>query len=254
MMLYFARITRAMDKLSDAQFGQLMKGIIRFAQDGVEPQIDDFAVQIAFEMMRDDIAVDAQKYDAVIDKRRRAGIASGASRRASAQNAEQNEHVLTHARGVQQNEPIPITIPDPIPITNPIPITIPKIDQHEDTRAADIEWGAFVKEYEANIGLFPHTQYESEELVGDFETLGRDVMSEAVRATTLAHAENPHVYFRRVCQKWIQTGIKTAEQARTAIAEFQRKKEAKAKARQENTPATKAEAFLAMMRSEDNDT
>ena len=127
------------------------------------------------------------------------------------------------------------------------------LEQQQETRARepDASWEAFVKEYEMNIGLFPHSQYEAEELVDDYETLGSELMSEAIRATALAHTDNPHVYLRSVCRKWRQVGITTAEQARTAIMEFRRKKEAKSTAR--TNPTSKADAFLAMMEDEDDD-
>lgn len=132
MMLYFERTNRAADRLTDAQFGAALKGLLRYAQTGEELVSDDIAVQLTFDLFRDDIDTDAKRYDEVMEKRRRAGIASGEARRTHVQSVQQNKQMLTHVPFVEQNEPI--TIPNPNPTPKPVPTPIPNPEPKEDKR------------------------------------------------------------------------------------------------------------------------
>ena len=124
--------------------------------------------------------------------------------------------------------------------------------EEEEERAreeVDPQWDSFVKEYEQNIGLMPYQQYELEALSADYEILGADVMSEAIKATALAHPDNPHTYLRRVCQKWIEVGITTVDQAKAAMMDFQRRKAEKNRGGgTQNGQQDRVNAFAALAR------
>lgn len=133
-MLYFERTNRAADRLTDAQFGAALKGLLRYAQTGEELVSDDIAVQLTFDLMRDDIDTDARRYDEIVEKRRMAGRA-----------AHQKEQMPANADTCQQMpanadtcRPIPITISNPIPtpVPTPIPNPEPKEDKRDKSRTA----------------------------------------------------------------------------------------------------------------------
>lgn len=85
-------------------------------------------------------------------------------------------------------------------------------------------WTSFVIEYEQNIGLLPTSTVERGDLDMFFEEFGVDVLREIVHHTARKHPDNPHVYFAAICRKWLGKGIKTAEQAKAAIIDFDRRK------------------------------
>lgn len=85
MVIYTAYIDKFV-KLSDAQFGKLMRLLLQYQKDGTLPEIDDFTVSLAFDVARYDIDKNTQKYCDVIAKRREAGSKGG---KASASKAKQ---------------------------------------------------------------------------------------------------------------------------------------------------------------------
>ena len=97
-------------------------------------------------------------------------------------------------------------------------------------------WDEFVKSYEQNIGLFPTSRIEQEDMQMFFEEYGPEVLGEIIAITVRKHPENPHRYFSAICRNWLGKGIKTLEQARAAFADFERKGENRTRAQ----PASKA--------------
>lgn len=83
-------------------------------------------------------------------------------------------------------------------------------------------WYRFVREYHQNIGDFPASAYEIELLQSNFEILGPEVMSEAIRVTALKHASNPHRFMQSVCADWIEKDVHTIERARAVTMDHER--------------------------------
>lgn len=101
-------------------------------------------------------------------------------------------------------------------------------EDEEDARAPVDEidmnspWYRFVREYHQNIGDFPASAYEIELLQSNFEILGPEVMSEAIRVTALKHASNPHRFMQSVCADWIEKDVHTIERARAVTMDHER--------------------------------
>lgn len=134
VMIYFERVNRAANRLSDEQFGAVMKGLLRYAQTGEELTSDDIAVQLTFDLMRDDIDADARRYDGIVEKRRMAGRAAHQKEQMPA-NADTCQQMPTNADTCRPI-PIPMTIPNPTPIPVPIPNPEPKEDKRDKSRTA----------------------------------------------------------------------------------------------------------------------
>ena len=72
LVLYTAYIDK-FKKLSDAQFGQLIRAVMTYQQTETAPDIDDLSVSVAFDVVRHDLDINNIKYDEAIEKRKTAG-------------------------------------------------------------------------------------------------------------------------------------------------------------------------------------
>ena len=79
MILYTAYADK-FKRLSDLQFGQLMRAALNYQQFGTEPDIDDLTVGLAFDVIKHDIDTNNQKYAETIEKKREAGRQGAESR------------------------------------------------------------------------------------------------------------------------------------------------------------------------------
>lgn len=59
-------------KLTNAQFGELMRMVFTY-ESGEEPETEDMAVDIAFNVIRYDLDKNREKYEEIVEKRREAG-------------------------------------------------------------------------------------------------------------------------------------------------------------------------------------
>jgi len=86
------------DKLPDEIAGKLIKHVFAY-MDGDEPETDDLLIQIAFEPIKMQLKRDAQKWDAILEKRSFAGKVSAESRK----KAKDAENHLKHVKSVATN-------------------------------------------------------------------------------------------------------------------------------------------------------
>ena len=112
----------------------------------------------------------------------------------------------------------------------------PESESEEESEAVVVErarenlpdmnspWGKFVREYENNIGLLPTTVVEREDLQMFFDEFTEDALVEFIRFTARKHPDYPHVYFSTLCRKYLGKNIRTAEQARAALLDYDRQK------------------------------
>ena len=68
VILYFDTICPALERLSDAQCGRLLRGIVDYVQTGALPELDD-ATDIVFYLLRPALDRDGERYE----KERRRG-------------------------------------------------------------------------------------------------------------------------------------------------------------------------------------
>ena len=100
----------------------------------------------------------------------------------------------------------------------------------EELPDMDSPWAIFVREYENNIGLLPTSEVERGDLEMFFGEFTEDALGEFIRYTARKHPDNPHVYFSSLCRKYLGKNIKSAEQAKAAIKDYERQKGGKASA------------------------
>ena len=99
-------------------------------------------------------------------------------------------------------------------------------EYEEDARARgdDTGWVGFVRAYQNNIGLLPTSTVEREDLTMFFEEYGPEALGEFIAYTARKHPDNPHRYFAQMCRKYLGNGIKSAEQAKAAFMDYERRK------------------------------
>ena len=119
MMIYLNVWERLQRRLSYEQLGRLLSAMLDvLGGQPPQPMDDDPALALAFDMVSDLQERDAERYNAIIEKRREAGRKGGRKRQ---QNAEQRQ---ANAGKGEQNKPTPTPIPTPIPTPTPTPIPI----------------------------------------------------------------------------------------------------------------------------------
>jgi len=86
------------------------------------------------------------------------------------------------------------------------------------------DWQQFIREYSLNIGLVPTSTVERGDLEMFMDEYGLEAIREFIHYTARKHPDNPHVYFSAICRYWLGKGIKTAEQAKSAFMDYERRK------------------------------
>ena len=93
-------------KLTDEQFGQLMRAIIEYQRTGAAPDMSDkdTAVELAFDVIKFDLDANNEKYEATVEKRREAGAKGGKKKAENYNNDKQNEANLANASKCKQSQ------------------------------------------------------------------------------------------------------------------------------------------------------
>lgn len=86
-------------KLSNAQFGELMRAALIYSASGELPVIEDALVELSFDILKVDIDFNNEKYQKECEKRREAGRKGGL---AKASNAKQNQVKLASASNAKE--------------------------------------------------------------------------------------------------------------------------------------------------------
>ena len=134
-MIYLNVWERLQRRLSYEQLGRLLSAMLDvLGGQPPQPMDDDPALALAFDMVSDLQERDAERYNAIIEKRREAGRKGGRKRQ---QNAEQRQ---ANAGKGEQNKPTPIPTPTPIPIPTPTPTPIPTLSPSPAPEEAEREW------------------------------------------------------------------------------------------------------------------
>ena len=215
MMLYFERINRVMERLDDAQFGELMKAVIRYAQDEPDVKCEDFASQLVFDMLKDQIDADKRRYDEISEKRRYAGQKGGQISRKQLQANDSNCKQLqanayfakqTQAKVSKSKQNKPYTYTD----TNPDPETDPDTDTdtapRKSTRAFTRPTLAQVTDYITENGY----HIDAQRFVDYYDSNGWKV------------GKNPMKDWKAAVRTWARNSYGGGEQHGTGSTDTQR--------------------------------
>lgn len=86
-------------RLSDAQFGQLVRALIDYQATGIEPEITDAAVGMAFDVVKVEVDAANVKYYEIVEKRREAAKSRGQA------NESKSKQMLANASKCNQEQP-----------------------------------------------------------------------------------------------------------------------------------------------------
>lgn len=96
-MILYGSYLKKFEKLSDEQFGRLIRLGLNYSLTDELPEIDDLFISLAFDVIKVEIDTNTQKYEETCEKRRLAGKKGGL---AKASNAKQNVANLANAKDV----------------------------------------------------------------------------------------------------------------------------------------------------------
>ena len=68
-MVYYDRVS-FLDRLTDAQCGQLFRAMMDYAKDGVEPFWDEIALEVAWDVVQPMLDEDARRYQEIVEQNR----------------------------------------------------------------------------------------------------------------------------------------------------------------------------------------
>ena len=72
-LLIYTAYKNKFAKLTNAQFGELIRFLIEYQETGTVPEIEDVAVALSFDVARFDLDQNNKKYEETVEKRREAG-------------------------------------------------------------------------------------------------------------------------------------------------------------------------------------
>lgn len=98
------RLNAVVAKLSDKQAGVLFKSILNYVANGTVATFEDSAVDIAFEMVRQDIDYAAQKYALTCERRAASGRMGGLAKKANLANASKSKQIVANASKSKHND------------------------------------------------------------------------------------------------------------------------------------------------------
>lgn len=76
-LLIYTAYADKFQKLTDEQFGKLIRLMLHYQQAGNVPEIEDGAVALAFDVVKYDIDKNAEKYDRIVERNRENGKKGG---------------------------------------------------------------------------------------------------------------------------------------------------------------------------------
>lgn len=97
-MILYASYAEKFQRLTDAQFGRLIRLVFKYQAGEDVDNIDDFAVSLAFDVIRYDLDRNNHKYEEICEKRREAGAKGGLAKAAN------SKQVLANASKSKQPE------------------------------------------------------------------------------------------------------------------------------------------------------
>ncbi len=72
-MVFYDRVS-FLDRLTDAQCGQLFRAMMDYAREGIEPFWDEIALEVAWDVVRPMLDEDARRYQEVVERNRAKAI------------------------------------------------------------------------------------------------------------------------------------------------------------------------------------
>ena len=143
--IFYASYAAKFKKLTDDQFGKLIRLACQYQADGIVPDIADIAVSLAFDVIKVDLDKNNEKYEQICEKRRMAGALGGLAK------ASNSKQMLASATDAKQNKQ------ELASVANKIKSNVIKINKNNDSSSRRFtpptleEVQAYCKERKNNV-------------------------------------------------------------------------------------------------------
>lgn len=142
----------ALEEYSDAEVGQLMRALARYAKTGEEPEFSDRGMRVNWKFMCSDVKRASEKWDETRKKR------SNAGKRGMAKRWGKSEDITKITNDNNVNDDITkITVDVDVDVDVDGDVDVVKRD---NTAAVDMELSKIVQHYQRAIGDFPRSALE----------------------------------------------------------------------------------------------
>ena len=99
-LLLFTAYQEKFRRLSDSQFGRLIRDLMAYQSDGILPEYEDLSLSMAFDVMRADVDAVNERYEAKCAKLRENGTKGGRPKTKT----EENQMVVEKPNGYSENQ------------------------------------------------------------------------------------------------------------------------------------------------------
>lgn len=218
----------ALEEYSDAEVGQLMRALARYAKTGEEPEFSDRGMRGNWKFMCGDVKRASEKWDETRKKR------SNAGKRGMAKRWGKPDDITKITNDNNVNDDITkITVDVDVDVDGDVDVV-----KHDNTAAVDMELSKIVQHYQRAIGDFPRSALEKlqkwrQEYSTEMILLAIDKAAEA--------GKRSWNYINGILSGWQRDGIRTPGDV--AANEQRRQEQPRGKQATESTAEAYANIF-----------
>lgn len=218
----------ALEEYSDAEVGQLMRALARYAKTGEKPEFSDRGMRVNWKFMCSDVKRASEKWDETRKKR------SNAGKRGMAKRWGKSEDITKITNDNNANDDITkITVDVDVDVDGDVDVV-----KRDNTAAVDMELSKIVQHYQRAIGDFPRSALEKlqkwrQEYSTEMILLAIDKAAEA--------GKRSWNYINGILSGWQRDGIRTPGDV--AANEQRRQEQPRGKQATESTAEAYANIF-----------
>ena len=224
----------ALEEYSDAEVGQLMRALARYAKTGEKPEFSDRGMRVNWKFMCSDVKRASEKWDETRKKR------SNAGKRGMAQRWGKSEDITKITNDNNANDDITKITVD-VDVNGDVDVDVDgdvDVVKRDNTAAVDMELSKIVQHYQRAIGDFPRSALEKlqkwrQEYSTEMILLAIDKAAEA--------GKRSWNYINGILSGWQRDGIRTPGDV--AANEQRRQEQPRGKQATESTAEAYANIF-----------
>jgi DnaD/phage-associated family protein len=224
----------ALEEYSDAEVGQLMRALARYAKTGEKPEFSDRGMRVNWKFMCSDVKRASEKWDETRKKR------SNAGKRGMAKRWGKSEDITKITNDNNANDDITKITVD-VDVNGDVDVDVDgdvDVVKRDNTAAVDMELSKIVQHYQRAIGDFPRSALEKlqkwrQEYSTEMILLAIDKAAEA--------GKRSWNYINGILSGWQRDGIRTPGDV--AANEQRRQEQPRGKQATESTAEAYANIF-----------
>lgn len=224
----------ALEEYSDAEVGQLMRALARYAKTGEKPEFSDRGMRVNWKFMCSDVKRASEKWDETRKKR------SNAGKRGMAKRWGKSEDITKITNDNNANDDITKITVD-VDVNGDVDVDVDgdvDVVKRDNTAAVDMELSKIVQHYQRAIGDFPRSALEK------LQKLRQEYSTEMILLAIDKAAEagkRSWNYINGILSGWQRDGIRTPGDV--AANEQRRQEQPRGKQATESTAEAYANIF-----------